>query len=69
MTEIPQSHRLLPKPLDELLAEVHSQMNPGLSAQGRMHSLLQAVLDIGGDLDLATVLRRLTEASLLDRYV
>jgi len=28
-----------------------------------MHSLLQAVLDIGGDLDLATVLRRLTEAA------
>ncbi|GAA1094481.1 sensor histidine kinase [Nocardiopsis metallicus] len=63
MTEIPQSHRLSPKPLDELLAEVHSQMNPGLSAQGRVHSLLQAVLDIGGDLDLATVLRRLTEAA------
>lgn len=63
MTEIPQSHRLSPKPLDELLAEVHSRMNPGLSAQGRVHSLLQAVLDIGGDLDLATVLRRLTEAA------
>ncbi len=63
MTEIPQSHRLSPKPLDELLAEVQSQTNPGLSAQGRVHSLLQAVLDIGGDLDLATVLRRLTEAA------
>ncbi|WP_017544335.1 sensor histidine kinase [Nocardiopsis prasina] len=63
MTKIPQSHRLSPKSLDELLADVHSQMNPGLSAQGRMHSLLQAVLDIGGDLDLATVLRRLTEAA------
>ncbi|MBQ1082272.1 MULTISPECIES: GAF domain-containing protein [unclassified Nocardiopsis] len=63
MTKIPQSHRWSPKSLDELLADVHSQMNPGLSAQGRMHSLLQAVLDIGGDLDLATVLRRLTEAA------
>jgi signal transduction histidine kinase len=63
MTEAPQSHRLSPKPLDELLAEVHAQMNPALSAQGRVHSLLQAVLDIGGDLDLATVLRRLTEAA------
>lgn len=63
MTEIPQSPQLSPKPLDELLSEVHSQMNPGLSAQGRTHSLLQAVLDIGGDLDLATVLRRLTEAA------
>ncbi|GHC73047.1 histidine kinase [Nocardiopsis terrae] len=63
MTEIPQSHRLSPRPLEELLSEVHSQMNPGLSAQGRVHSLLQAVLAIGGDLDLATVLRRLTEAA------
>ncbi|MEU3018798.1 MULTISPECIES: GAF domain-containing protein [unclassified Nocardiopsis] len=63
MTKIPQSHRWSPKSLDELISEVHSQMNPGLSAQGRMHSLLQAVLDIGGDLDLATVLRRLTEAA------
>lgn len=63
MTEIPQSHRSPSKPLDQLLAEVHSQMNPGLSAQGRVHSLLQAVLTIGGDLDLATVLRRLTEAA------
>lgn len=63
MTEIPQSHRLSPKPLDELLAEMHSGAPTRLSAQGRVHSLLQAVLTIGGDLDLATVLRRLTEAA------
>ncbi|MET9782313.1 GAF domain-containing sensor histidine kinase [Nocardiopsis alba] len=69
MTEIPQSHRLSPRPLvspqplGELLAEMRSRTNPGLSAQGRVDSLLQAVLTIGGDLDLATVLRRLTEAA------
>lgn len=63
MTEIPQSHRSSPKSLDELLAEMHSGVERDLSAQGRVHSLLQAVLTIGGDLDLATVLRRLTEAA------
>lgn len=62
MTEIPQSHPLPARTLDDLLTEVHSR-DPRLSAQGRVHSLLQAVLAIGGDLDLATVLRRLTEAA------
>ncbi|WP_304452742.1 GAF domain-containing protein [Nocardiopsis sp. YSL2] len=63
MTEIPQSHRPSPAGLDDLLGETHTRLDPGLSAQGRVHSLLQAVLTIGGDLDLATVLRRLTEAA------
>ncbi|WP_150241842.1 sensor histidine kinase [Nocardiopsis quinghaiensis] len=62
MTEIPQSHSLSPKGLDDLLTEVHS-LDSRLSAHGRVHSLLQAVLTIGGDLDLATVLRRLTEVA------
>jgi len=62
MTEIPQSHPLSARGLDDLLTEVHS-LDSRMSAQGRVHSLLQAVLAIGGDLDLATVLRRLTEAA------
>ncbi|NYH52871.1 MULTISPECIES: sensor histidine kinase [Nocardiopsis] len=62
MTEIPQSHSLSSKNMDDLLTEVHS-LDSRLSAHGRVHSLLQAVLTIGGDLDLATVLRRLTEVA------
>ncbi|CAL9427404.1 MULTISPECIES: GAF domain-containing sensor histidine kinase [Nocardiopsis] len=62
MTEIPQSSSLSPHSVDELLDEVRS-LDPRMSAHGRVHSLLQAVLAIGGDLDLATVLRRLTEAA------
>ncbi|WP_433699062.1 sensor histidine kinase [Nocardiopsis sp. CA-288880] len=62
MTESPQSHPLSARSLDDLLTEVHS-LDSRLSAQGRVRSLLQAVLSIGGDLDLATVLRRLTEAA------
>lgn len=62
MTEIPQSHSPSPGNLDELLPEVHA-LDSRMSAHGRVRSLLQAVLTIGGDLDLATVLRRLTEAA------
>ncbi|WP_159941581.1 sensor histidine kinase [Nocardiopsis sp. FR6] len=60
MTEFPQSPS--PSLLSDLLTETHS-LDARLSAQGRVRSLLQAVLSIGGDLDLATVLRRLTEAA------
>ncbi|MBB6121629.1 GAF domain-containing sensor histidine kinase [Nocardiopsis algeriensis] len=62
MTELPQGPQLAHRRLDDLLTEVHS-LSPRLSDQGRMHSLLQAVLAIGSDLDLQTVLRRLTEAA------
>ena len=60
MTELPQSPRLSPDPLEDLLTDVRN-LNHGMSDQARMRSLLQAVLTIGSDLDLATVLRRLTE--------
>ncbi|WP_017599115.1 sensor histidine kinase [Nocardiopsis lucentensis] len=61
MTELPQSPPPSPARLDDLLTEVRTQLDAGLSPQGRIRSLLQAVLAIGGDLDLAAVLRRLTE--------
>ncbi|MFI6576780.1 GAF domain-containing protein [Nocardiopsis sp. NPDC050513] len=63
MTEIPQSPPPSPAHLDDLLTEVRTRLDPGLSPQGRIRSLLRAVLAIGGDLDLAAVLRRLTEAA------
>ncbi len=62
MPESPQSHSLSPDNLKDLLTEVRS-LDSHMSAHGRVRSLLQAVLTIGSDLDLATVLRRLTEAA------
>ncbi|WP_285758751.1 sensor histidine kinase [Nocardiopsis ansamitocini] len=49
--------------LDELLTEVQARLADALSTRDRLHSLLEAVVSIGGDLDLATVLRRLTKAA------
>ncbi|RCV54012.1 sensor histidine kinase [Marinitenerispora sediminis] len=49
--------------LDELLAELHARLETALTTRDRVHSLLEAVVSIGGDLDIATVLRRLTEAA------
>ncbi|WP_026118539.1 sensor histidine kinase [Nocardiopsis salina] len=68
MTELPGSQ---PFPtgsrpstdLGDLLTGVRSHLNTDTTPEGRVHSLLQAVLTIGADLDLATVLRRLTEAA------
>ena len=63
MTDLPPSRTDHSLDLGNLLTETPSPPNPDLTPQGRMHSLLQAVLTIGGDLDLATVLRRLTEVA------
>lgn len=65
MSELPPSSTDPgPSPdLGNLLTEAHSRLAPEFTPQERVHSLLQAVLAIGGDLDLATVLRRLTEAA------
>ena len=54
--------------LDDLLAELQTRLSTVLSARDRVHSLLEAVLAIGGDLDLQAVLRRITEvaATLVD---
>ncbi|GAA3759660.1 sensor histidine kinase [Salinactinospora qingdaonensis] len=60
----PPDHPLLPQMrLDELLTELHSRLEAALTTRDRMHSLLEAVVSIGSDLDLGTVLRRLTEAA------
>lgn len=54
--------------LDDLLAELQVRLSSILTARDRIHHLLEAVLAIGGDLDLQAVLRRITEvaASLVD---
>ncbi|MBB2740890.1 UNVERIFIED_ORG: signal transduction histidine kinase [Microbispora rosea subsp. rosea] len=62
---IPQTH------LDGLLAELHTRLQAVLSTRDRVHALLEAVVSVGGDLDLETVLRRIVEtaATLVDaRY-
>jgi len=54
--------------LDDLLAELQTRLSSVLTARDRVHRLLEAVLSIGGDLDLQAVLRRIAEvaASLAD---
>ncbi|MDX6245816.1 MAG: hypothetical protein QOE76_3539 [Frankiales bacterium] len=55
---------LLPRlELDDLLAELQNRLQGVLSARDRLRQLLQAVLVIGGELDLQTVLRRIVEAA------
>jgi signal transduction histidine kinase len=49
--------------LDDLLVEVQSRLSAVLHTRDRMHGLLEAVLTIAGDLDLQTVLRRITQAA------
>jgi GAF domain-containing protein len=55
---------LLPKlPLDSLLGEVQARLQAVVAARDSVHSLLEAVVAIGRDLDLETVLRRIVEAA------
>ncbi len=50
--------------LDDLLAEVQTRLQDVLAARDRMHSLLEAVVAVGGYLDLETVLKRIVEAAV-----
>ncbi|WP_405803120.1 GAF domain-containing protein [Streptomyces sp. NBC_01187] len=50
--------------LDELLDELQTRLDAARTTQDRMHSLLEAVLSVGRELDLAQVLRRIVEAAL-----
>ena len=49
--------------LDELLEELQHRLTDVRSARDRMSSLLEAVLAVGSDLDLQTVLLRITQAA------
>ncbi|MGW0486502.1 sensor histidine kinase [Nonomuraea sp. NPDC003214] len=49
--------------LDELLAELQTRLNAVLSTRDRVHALLEAVVSVGSDLDLETVLRRIVETA------
>ena len=68
----PGANPLVPQlRLDELLAELQVRLQNILATRDRTHALLEAVVAIGGQLDLEVVLRRIVEAavSLVDaRY-
>lgn len=50
--------------LDDLLAEVQARLQAVLAARDRMHALLEAVVAVGGHLDLETVLKKIVEAAV-----
>jgi signal transduction histidine kinase len=59
------THPVLPHlRLDDLLAEVQTRLQDVLAARDRMHGLLEAVVMVGGYLDLETVLKRIVEAAV-----
>ncbi|WP_433478714.1 GAF domain-containing protein [Spirillospora sp. CA-142024] len=50
-------------PLDELLSELQARLEAARSTRDRVHALLEAVVSVGSELDLESVLRRITEAA------
>ena len=50
--------------LDELLAELQARLQAVLDTRDRTHALLEAVVAIGGHLELEVVLRRIVEAAV-----
>ena len=60
-----ETHPVLPHlRLDDLLGEVQIRLQAVLAARDRMHGLLEAVVMVGGYLDLETVLNRIVEAAV-----
>lgn len=56
--------RLLPQlPLDDLLTELQGRLDAVRNTRDSVHALLDAVVSIGRELDLETVLRRIVEAA------
>ncbi|MFE2427645.1 GAF domain-containing protein [Streptomyces sp. NPDC059373] len=51
--------------LDELLDELQVRVNAVRGTRDRVHSLLEAVLSVGRELDLAQVLQRIVEAAVV----
>ncbi|WP_207933288.1 GAF domain-containing sensor histidine kinase [Actinomadura sp. GC306] len=49
--------------LDDLLVELKARLETARATRDRVHALLEAVVSIGSDLELETVLRRITEAA------
>ncbi|QKW37029.1 GAF domain-containing sensor histidine kinase [Actinomadura sp. NAK00032] len=49
--------------LDDLLAELQARLEAARATRDRVHALLEAVVSIGSELDLESVLRRIIEAA------
>ncbi|MGJ6968262.1 histidine kinase, partial [Streptosporangium sp. G11] len=49
--------------LDELLEELRERLEAVLATRDRVHALLDAVVAVGSDLDLETMLRRIVETA------
>ncbi|WP_304609534.1 GAF domain-containing protein [Planomonospora sp. ID67723] len=49
--------------LDELLSELQTRLSAVLATRDRVHALMEAVVSVGSDLDLETVLRRIVETA------
>jgi len=63
--DYPEAHPLVPQlRLDELLTELQVRLQNILATRDRTHALLEAVVAIGGHLDLEVVLRRIVEAAV-----
>jgi signal transduction histidine kinase len=61
----PEPRPVLPQlRLDDLLAELQSRLQAVLATRDRVHALLEAVVAIGGNLDLEIVLRKIVEAAV-----
>ncbi|MEV6979662.1 GAF domain-containing sensor histidine kinase [Sphaerisporangium sp. NPDC051017] len=50
--------------LDELLAELQTRLEAVLATRDRVHALLEAVVSVGSDLQLETVLRRIVATAV-----
>ncbi|WP_198663627.1 sensor histidine kinase [Jiangella endophytica] len=60
-----ESEQLLPKvPLDRLLTEVQARLQAVVEARDSVHSLLEAVVSIGRELELEVALRRIVEVAI-----
>jgi signal transduction histidine kinase len=61
----PETRPALPQlRLDDLLAELQARLQAVLATRDRVHSLLEAVIAVGGNLDLEIVLRKIVETAV-----
>jgi two-component system, NarL family, sensor histidine kinase DevS len=59
------SHRILPQlRLDDLLAELQGRLQAVLDTRDRVYALLEAVVAVGGNLNLEVMLRQIVEAAV-----